>query len=102
MLSLGTTFRYKKKFDPGFKKVVIEVLYRPIPRLADQDLVTVNENSKPQLLAESTKVRDLIFGQAITKKLKNAATNLKQYDEVTVRKADKSTCFVIMKKTNNQ
>ena len=80
----------------------IEVFYQSTLILVDQDLVTVNKNLKPQLLAESTKVRDLTFNQAITKKLKDAATNLKQHGEINVRKEDKWSYFVVMGKTEYQ
>ena len=64
-------------FDPSFKKVEIVFLYQSILRLGDKDFVTLNKNLKPQLLAESTKIRMFTFSQAITKKLKDTAANLK-------------------------
>ena len=96
LLSLGPKFHYKKKPDPLVKKVEMEVLYESILRLADKDFVTVNENLQPQLLAESTRIRDFSFSQVITKKLREAGKSLKEHDEIIIRKADKSNCFVVI------
>ena len=98
LLSLGTKFHYKKKVDPLVKKVETELLYEAIIRLAEKEHVVINDNLEPQLLAESTKIRDFSYSQIITGKLRAAAKYLKNHENTIIRKADKSSCFVIMER----
>ena len=95
-LSLGPKFNFKKKFDPLTKKVETEMLYESIKKLAEGDIVVVNENLQPQLLAKPTKIRDYSYSHILTRKLKDAATNSKEHESRVVRNADKANCFVVI------
>ena len=98
ILSLGPKFHYKKKFDPLVKKIETELLYDSILRLADKNIISVHENLKPQLLAEATRNRDYSYSRVVTKKLLDAANDLKVHESMIVRNADKANCFVVMDK----
>ena len=96
LISLGPKFHYERKPDPIVKKLEMEVLYHSILRLADKEFVTVDENIQPQLLAKSTRIRDFSYSQVITKKLREASKSLKQQEEIIIRKADMSKCFLMI------
>ena len=98
LLSLGTKFHYKKKVYPLVKKVETELLYEAMLRLAEKDHVVINDNLETQLLAEATKIRDFSYSQVITRKLRAAAKDFEQQENFIIRKADKSSCFVIMER----
>ena len=46
--------------------------------------------------AEATKIRDDSYSHIITRKLKDAATNLKENESTIVKNADKANYFVVM------
>ena len=55
-------------------------------------------NLKSQLLAESTKCRDPKPSKLLSKELYEAAKELKNHDNIIVRRADKSNTYVVMSK----
>ena len=98
ILNFGPKFHYQPKFSKIKKKLEIEQLYESILKLKDNDIITIKEDLKPQLLAESTKIRYTGNSLVINKALRKAAQNLKNHPDIIVRKADKSSAYVVLDK----
>ena len=80
------------------KKVECELLYEQILKLAENNVVSIHPNLKPQLQSEATKWRDKNISKIITPELKEAGKQLKNHPDILVRKADKANIFVVMDK----
>ena len=82
------------------KKVELEILYESILKLYDAGKVAMDPNLRSQLLAESTKCRDQTSSQFMNRELFKAASELKYYPIIMVRRADKSNSFVVMERNS--
>ena len=67
-------------------------------KLEERDIVDVCENLKPQLIGESSKCRQKSRSKLLPKELWEAAKQLKEHERVTVLRADKTNCYVILNK----
>ena len=96
-LNLGVNFHIQSRFLPYEKNVELELLYQSIIKLRDAEKVTVSENLRPLLLAESTKDRHRKNNNSLlTPELRQAAKELRENSDIIVRKADKASVYVIM------
>ena len=96
-LNLGVNFHVQSKYLPYEKNVELELLYQSVIKLRDAGKVSVNENLRPLLLAESTKDRQgKNTNSVLTPELRQAARELRENREIIVRKADKASVYVIM------
>ena len=98
-LNLGLNCHLEPKYDKLHKKVELEVLYQNLLNLQTRDIITINPKLADHLRCESTKHR-YVKRKALllTTKLKNAANNLKRNEDIIIRKADKSSMYVILNK----
>lgn len=78
----------------------LELLYCSILERESEGVVTVNDNLKDLLRAESTKRRDYTKSQILTKDLNDTAKSLKANEEIVIRKADKANVFIILDKSD--
>ena len=96
-LNLGLNFHVQSKFVPYEKNVELELLYQSITRLREAGKVSVGDNLRPLLLAESTKDRHgKNKNSLLTPDLRQAARELRENQDIIVRKADKASVYVIM------
>ena len=96
LLSLGPKFPFKRNFALLTKNVENEMLFYSLLKVSEKNIISIYENLKPQLLAESTRNRDYTFSKVITKKLNDAAKDLKEHKEIIVRRTEKSKVFGVM------
>ena len=102
LLNLGLNCQYQCKYDPLDKKAEMELLYRDILKLQSEKKVEVNPNLRDRLAGESSRVRDRCKSKIISRALFRAAKELREDDRVTIRRADKSSVYVIMNKEDYQ
>ena len=95
-LSLGYKCHVKTKFDPLRKKAELEVLYDSLEKLQERGVIGLGDNLKPLMVAESTKNRNMDRSNLLTRELRQAAKELRENKEIILRKADKSSSYVIM------
>ena len=87
-LNLGLNFHVQSKFVPYEKNVELEMLYQSITRLRETGKVSVDDNLRPLLLAESTKNRHRKTNNSLlTPELRQAARELRENQDIIVRKA---------------
>jgi hypothetical protein len=77
----------------------LELLYESLLKLKNENKIEINPNLKDQLRAEATKQRGTSASSILTPALREAAKNLRDNDQIVIRKADKSNLFVILDKT---
>ena len=97
-LNLGLNCHLQPRYDKLQKQTELEILYQSVLKLEEQGKVTVNQNLVDQLKNEGTKNRYKKQNSILTPQLKRAATSLKNNEHIIVRKADKSSMYVILNK----
>ena len=95
-LNLGLNFHVKNKYSKFLKKVNIEILYQDIMDLFEKNEIVIREGLANQLRAEAMKHRFKHTKQIISKELIIAANSLKNNKSIVIKKADKSSCYVIL------
>ena len=96
VLNLGLNCHYQAKYDPLDKKAELEVLYQDILRLQKEKKVEVYPNLKDSLIGEGSKVRGIYRSKLLSRKLFRAARDLRDDERIIVKRADKSSIYVIM------
>jgi hypothetical protein len=99
LLNLGMNCHVISKFNKTKKKMELELLYESLLKLKNENKIEINPNMKEQLRAEATKQRGTSKSSILTPALRQAAKNLRDNDQIVIRKADKSNLFVILNKT---
>ena len=99
LMNLGFNCHVQGHYDKLAKKAELEELYQNIQKLKREERIEVNTDLKEQLLCESTKHRNQPKSRLLTPDLRTAAHELRNNDDITIRRADKSSNFVIMDKT---
>ena len=97
-LNLGLNCHLQPKYDKVHKQVELEVLYQNLLQLEKKGTISVKPELADQLRSEGTKHRNTKFKSLLTPALKNAAKNLKNNSDIVIRKADKSSTYVVMNK----
>ena len=97
-LNLGLNCHIEPKYNKLHKKVEIEVLYQNLLNLESKKVITIDPNLADQLRNESTKHRNVKRKTLLTPKLKAAAKTLRENTDIIIRKADKSSMYVILDK----
>ena len=98
LLSLGLNCHYQQKRNIVDKEPELELLYQNILRLEAEDKLCVHPDLKGQLAGEGSKLRGSDQSKLITKDLREAAKQLKDDPRIIVRRADKTSCLVILNK----
>ena len=80
------------------KKTELELLYCNLLNLEKQNKITIEPDLANQLCSESTKHRYKYSKTIMTPELKTAAKELKDNKNIIIKKADKSSIYVIMNK----
>ena len=97
-LNFGLNCHLQPKYDKLHKQTELEILYQNLLKLESQRSIAINPNLADQLRAEGTKHRNTRTRSILTPSLRKAARSLKGNNNIVIRKADKSSTFVIMKK----
>ena len=97
-LNLGLNCHIQPRYDSLLKQTELEIMYQTLLKLEEKTVVTINPNLADQLKNEGTKNRHKKHKSILTPPLKKAAENLKNNKNITIRKADKSSVYVILNK----
>ena len=99
-LNLGLNFHIQPKYKKLHKQAECEILFQNLLDLKDRNAIEINPTLSDQLRAESNKHRNPKYHSIITPKLKQAAKSLKDNREIIIRRADKSSLYVILNKSD--
>ena len=99
-LNLGINCHFYPKYSQIDKKVNISLLYDDICSLQNQGKVTVNPGLQSQLQAECTKKRHQNVNGLLSSQMRDAAKQLRNCQEIVIRKADKAATYVILDRDN--
>ena len=97
-LNLGLNYHLQPKYDKLHKQTELEVLYSNLVELEKTKKISIHPRIVDQLAAESTKHRNTHYRSSITPQLRDAAKNLKENPNLVIRKADKSSVYVLLNK----
>ena len=96
LLNLGLNCHFQKKRNIVDKQTELELLYQNILRLEGDDKVSVHPDLKGQLAGEGSKIRGDDRSKLLTRDLREAAKQLRDDERIVIRRADKTSCFVIL------
>ena len=98
-LNLGLNFHVLNKYSTITKEVELEILYSKLLDLENKNKINIEPRLNQLLAAESHKHRNpRTNNNVITPQLREAAKTLRNNPEITIRKADKSSTYVIIDK----
>ena len=96
LLNLGLNCSYYPKRNQQEKKAELELLYEQICDHNKAGRIQVNPDVQEQLLAEGTKQRGSDRSRIVTPRLREAARELRNNPDLIIRRADKSSVFVLL------
>ena len=97
-LNLGLNFHLQSKYDKINKQTELEVLYNSLKTLESNNKITIKQGLQEQLTSEGTKHRNRHNCHSLPPHLMDAAHSLKENNNIVVRRADKSSIYVILDK----
>ena len=101
LLNLGLNYAYSPRFCALKKQAELEVLFQDICRLKAANKISVNPYIQLQLQAESTRNRIRLKKKPSPLHILNqAAKELRENQEIIIRRADKAQIFVVMNKND--
>ena len=95
-LDLGLNVHVGRKFDKAVKITELELLYQSISKLESSGAVETTPDLQALLLAEGSKKRNGKQDIVLSPNLKEAAKRLKNDESIIVRKADKTSNYVVL------
>ena len=95
-LNLGLNCHLFPKFDQITKKVNIALLYDDLLELQAKGVISIGPNAKELLQEESTKRRHHKVSGILTGDMKDAAYQLRNNENIVIRKADKAATHVLL------
>ena len=96
LLGMGLNCHVLSKPKPHQKRVEVEVLIENILKLANDGKVDVSQHLQPELVAESRKQRGTFTSKVLQRRHIEAANRLRENPDVTIRRADKASAFVLI------
>ena len=98
-LNLGLNFHIQPRYDKLNKETELELLYQKLLNLEKDKKIVIKPGLPEKIQAEATKHRNpRHHNSIITKELRQAAQSLYNNQDIVIRKADKSSIFVILNK----
>lgn len=97
-LNLGLQYHVQPKYDKLTKQVQMEILYENLIQLEKESKISIEPTLPDQLASEANKHRNTKHKPTIPKSLRTAAFNLKNCPDIVIKKADKSSTYVILNK----
>ena len=98
LLNLGLNCHTQCKINPIHKRVEIETLIDDVLEMKKNGKVTISDSFITEMVTESKKSRGSKKSRILDKDLITAAKELKENKEIVIRRADKSSIFVILEK----
>ena len=95
-LNLGLNCHIQTPVDQYKKKVELELLYENLLNLQNNKVVDLSVDLRDQLRAVGSRSKGHNESSILTPELKKAAKSLRENPDIVVRRADKSTTFVIL------
>ena len=95
-LNLGLNYHMQPKYSRLHKVIEIESLFNTISEMEKGGSISVNSNIVTQLTTESSKHRNPKYKSSIKPNLRDAAKKLKGNKDIIIRKADKSSIYVLL------
>ena len=96
LLNMGLNCHVMSKPKKFQKRIECEILIDEVEKLAQKGEVTVEQHFKQEVIAESGKTRGNYNSTIIEQRHKEAAKQLKSDPEITIRRADKASTYVLM------
>ena len=95
-LNLGINMHVPNKYDKLHKETEIEMLYSSLIDLQRKNKINISDSLPSLLTAESKKHRNNLRQEnTISPQLKRAAAALRDNEAIVIRKADKSSIYVV-------
>ena len=95
---MGLNCHVMEKPKAGAKRIEIEVLLNSIFALEDKGELQVSDDLQPLLLAEALRNRGNHCSQLMSREMKEVAKGLREKENIVIRRADKTSAFVLIKK----
>ena len=95
-LNLGLNYHIQPKYSKIEKSTNIEILFQDLLQLEKDKTINIGPNLIDQLRCEATKHRNPPYKTKLTPKLRQAARELKENKNIVIKKADKSSTYVIL------
>ena len=96
LLNLGLNCHLQSKVDMYERKVELEILYESLLNLQTQKIVEISPELQDQLRAEGSRQPPNSNSTLLTPELRAAAKSLRENNNIVIRRADKSSTFVIL------
>ena len=96
LLNLGLNCHLQSQVDIYERKVELEILYEGLLDLQTQKIVQISPELQAQLRAEGARQPPNSNSTLLTPELRAAAKSLRENHNIVIRRADKSTTFVIL------
>ncbi|XP_076064957.1 uncharacterized protein LOC143038999 [Oratosquilla oratoria] len=96
LLRLGLNCHTMMKPRPFAKRLEIEVLLDQIHRLTGNGKASVSPELQPLLIAESSRSRGTFHSRLLKPRHYQAAKNLRNNPDITIRRAEKAAMFVLI------
>ena len=98
LLNLGLNCHYIRKPHPESKRIETECLIDQLLTLQSEDKVTLSPTLREELIGEAGRDRGNFRSQVLTKELKDAAKELRENNDIIIRRGDKAAVYVILDK----
>ena len=96
LLQMGLNCHYIDKYDLKKKRLEVEVLLDTLLSLENQGKVELSDSLQPLLLAEGLTDRSNSRSCIFNKRLRDTARRLRQAENITIRRADKTAALVLI------
>ncbi|XP_076037857.1 uncharacterized protein LOC143023221 [Oratosquilla oratoria] len=100
LLNLGLNCHYIRRPNPESKRIEIENLIDQLLTLQHENRVTLSTTIRQELVGEAGRTRGNFRSTLLTPDLKKAAKELREREDIIIRKGDKAAVYVIMDKTS--
>ena len=98
LLNLGLNCHFIRQPHPESKRIEVECLIDRLLALQNERKVTLSPTIREDLIGESGRDRGNYRSQILTRELKDAAKELREREDIIIRKGDKSAVYVILDK----
>ena len=98
LLNLGLNCHYIRRPHPESKRIEIENLIDQLLTLQEENKLSLSTTIREELIGEAGRERGNYRSQVLTPELKKAAKELRQREDIIIRKGDKSSIYVVLDK----
>ena len=98
LLNLGLQCHYMRKPHPESKRIETEILVDRLQRLQQENKIDLTPTVIDELVGEAGRQRNTFSSRILSQPLRKAAKELREREDIIIRKGDKSAVYVIMKR----